>query len=261
MLDEPRLRSSLPVGRIGAPLYFLESTGSTNDIAAEKARAGSPEGTLVVALEQTAGKGRLGRKWDTEAGSGLALSIVLRPGTSNIASLGLIGAMAAIEALDQLELRAQIKWPNDVLLAGRKVAGVLAEASWVGAALEYVILGIGVNVTAEAVTDSTGYDYPATYLESELESKADQNALLLTIVGRLSHWYERFLSGSAHPDWEERLAFKDEEVWVTSDGMQIAGRLLGLGEMGELRLAAGDGSEIQIEAGASSIRPKDSGLA
>jgi BirA family biotin operon repressor/biotin-[acetyl-CoA-carboxylase] ligase len=255
MLDAQRLRSGLPVGRIGMPLFYSESVGSTNEVAAKVADDGSPEGTLVTALEQTAGKGRGGSKWDTAAGSGLALSVVLRPPRHEVAALGLVGALATVEALDRLRLAAEVKWPNDVLLDGRKAAGVLAEAKWLGSALEYVVLGIGLNVTAEAVANASTYGQPTTYVERALEAQTDQTDLLLAVLAGLDLWYARFLSGSAHPRWEERLAFKNQEVAVRQGGEQITGRVLGLGPNGELRLAAEDGKEIRIRDSGSTVRP------
>lgn len=261
MLDEQRLRRHLPIGRIGEPLKLYDSIGSTNDAAARLARGGAPEGCMVIAREQTAGRGRAGRKWHTPAEGGLALSVVLRPALREVAGLGLIGALAAVESLEDLGLEALVKWPNDVLLGGRKVAGILAEASWIGEALDYVILGIGLNFTAKALEGGGEHARMSTSVESELGSSIDQTALLLELLRGLDHWYALFLSGRAHPDWEGRLAFLGREVITTTSKGQLTGRVVGLDEIGRLRLEPAAGEQILLDSDTSSIRPLESGLA
>ena len=149
-LLETRL-ADLPLGGI----RYFERIGSTNDEAAAWLKQGCPDLALVVADAQSAGRGRAGRKWFTPPGAGLAFSLVLRAGDAtrqllaqgNTARLNGLGALAVCQALqEQHSLPAQIKWPNDVIVNGRKLAGVLAEAHWLGSELSAVVLGIGINL-------------------------------------------------------------------------------------------------------------------
>src|SRR5690606_3785950 len=133
------------------PWRYFDRLGSTNDEAARWADRGAPHLALVLADEQYAGRGRLGRQWFTPPGAALALSLVLRPRPENrlaseqIPFYTALGALALSQALRrQLGLSPAIKWPNDVLLVGRKTAGILAEAQWQGDQVQAVILGIGV---------------------------------------------------------------------------------------------------------------------
>ena len=256
MLSQALLEQGLPIGRMGAEVHFYSEIGSTNDRAAKLAAKGAPEGALVVADAQRAGRGRLGRRWNTPAGTGIALSLVMRPVAvepAALGALGLVGAMATIDALGGMNLRPLLKWPNDVVLEGRKVAGVLAEASWSGSHLDYLILGIGVNV--RPVPDEN-YDFPATNVEQSFGEQVDRGTLLFSIVASLDEWYDRFLAGEAHPAWEEHLAYKAEWVTVSDGEREYTGRPLGLTSKGGLRLEMAAGQQVVLEAGAYQLRPK-----
>ncbi len=153
--------------------------------------------------------------------AGLAMSLVLRqtqslnPDTSSLllsrlTGLGAVGVSAALQASYQLE--AQIKWPNDVLLKGRKVAGVLAEAYWRGDLLEGVVLGIGVNITPQAVPPETELNFPATSVEGETRTPIDRLALLHAILEKIIFWRSRLAMPEFLQAWELHLAYKGE--WV-----------------------------------------------
>lgn len=258
MLDPAALTRSLPIGRFGDPLEVYPSIGSTNDRAAELAQAGAPEGATVLASEQTAGRGRHGRSWDTLAGAGLALSVVLRPGADRASGLGLIGGLAVVEAIAAFQLRGRIKWPNDVLLEGRKVAGVLAEASWQGTELASVVLGIGINLMPPPQWEAADYAYPATALQSHMEQPLDPHQLVQEVLQGLEIWYARHLSFTAHPEWERYLAFLEQQVELVTEGLAVVeGRALGLTAPGGLRLERADGSVAEYDSG--SLRPLDPG--
>jgi len=178
MLDVERLQSDLPSHGLGEPLHFFQSIGSTNDHAMSLARDGAPHGTLVVAEEQTEGKGRFGRKWFTPPNSALAFSLLLRPEGIPIEAMGdltALGALAVAEAIEGLGIEGQIKWPNDVMLIGQKVAGVLVEGSWIGDQLEHAILGIGINVRPESVPPKEEIDIPATCIDTAVGGRVDRH--------------------------------------------------------------------------------------
>ena len=260
MLDLSELKGRLPVGRMGVEVHFHSTIGSTNDRAAELAREGAPEGALVLADEQTAGRGRLGRKWRMPRGSGIAMSLVMRPSQMErkaLGAMGLVGALATIDALKGLKLEPRLKWPNDVLLEGKKVAGVLTEASWTGRGLDYVVLGIGVNVKPVPLEDDAAFDYPSTSVEDTVGDEVDRGTLVFSIVAGVDDWYEKLQTGAAHPDWEDRLAFKSEWVSIASDDRKLIGRPIGLTQSGGLRLETKEGEEVVLEAGSYQLRPID----
>ena len=258
MLDQCELEKRLPVGRMGVEVHLHSTIGSTNDRAAELAADGAPEGALVLADEQTAGRGRLGRKWRMARGSGIAMSLVMRPSQMEAAALGamgLVGALATIDALAGLRLEPRLKWPNDVLLEGLKVAGVLAEASWSGSELDYIVLGIGVNVKPVPLEGNAEFDYPSTSVEDSMGDRVNRGPLVFSIVAGVDDWYERLQSGDAHPAWEEHLAYKSERVSLTNGEQEITGRPIGLTRSGGLRLQTDDGEEMIIETGTYQLRP------
>lgn len=262
MLNAERLRASLPICGLGEPLYFYPNIGSTNDQATDFARQGSPHGTLVVAEEQTSGRGRAGRYWFTPPASALALSLVLRPQGLTLETLGeltALGALAVVEALENVGIEALIKWPNDVLIHGRKVAGVLTEASWLGDELEFAILGVGVNVRPKSVPPDEKVDMPATCVEATVGERVDRHELLLNVIQGLGKWYLHLGSPQMLVAWNQRLAYRGRIVKVHHIQGAILGRVQGLAIGGRLRLQLEDGEMIEIAVGDVHLRPVDMG--
>lgn len=260
MLDADRLRARLPIWGLGQELHYHLRLGSTNDEAAQLARQGAPEGTLVVAEAQTAGRGRAGRAWFTPPGSSLALSLVLRPGrlaSDGVGGLSVMGALAVAEAAEAAGAPAEIKWPNDVLLGGHKTAGVLVEGSWMGSELEFVVCGIGVNVGAASVPPMEATDFPATCVEAAVGRPVDRQRLLLAILDSLGRWYPRLGSPSLHEAWERRLAYRGREVSLIDevDGSVIRGHMEGLTADGRMRLRTREGTIIQVGSEGRNLRP------
>jgi BirA family biotin operon repressor/biotin-[acetyl-CoA-carboxylase] ligase len=261
MLDENRLRAGLPIHGLGEPLHCYASLGSTNDRALELARGGEPAGTLVLADEQTAGRGRMGRTWRTPRGSALALSLILRPTgipALRLGPLNALGALGVVEGLKNMGLSAQIKWPNDVLLEGRKTAGVLVEASWEGERLEFVVLGVGVNVSAASVPPLGEIDYPATCVEEAAACDVEREALVLQIVAGIGRWFPRLPDLAFHTAWQHSLAFLGQAVCLTTPDGEVVGQLAGLTVDGRVRLRTGEGQILLIGGEATSLRPVDS---
>jgi BirA family biotin operon repressor/biotin-[acetyl-CoA-carboxylase] ligase len=239
---------------------YCESVGSTNDFALAWGEAGAADGSLVVADEQTAGRGRLDRRWFTPPGAALAFSLVLRPNPAEltcVARFSPLGALAVQQALAvNLNLPAEIKWPNDVLVGRRKVCGILAESTWQGETLTALVLGIGVNITPAAVPPADQLLFPAGCIETALGKPVPRWALLRQILEALLEWRAALCSDRFLAAWQERLAFKGE--WVTiSSGPATArrGLLLGIDPQGDLRLQEADGSEFNVQAGDLSLRP------
>jgi BirA family transcriptional regulator, biotin operon repressor / biotin---[acetyl-CoA-carboxylase] ligase len=180
----PKLR-----GRFGRDYTFVERCESTQRLLGDDA----PEGAVAATDEQTAGRGRLGREWVAPAGSSLLVSIVLRPDvpTANLPELSLVAGRAVAQALAGLAgVLPEVKWPNDVLLNGRKVAGVLAEARD-----GRVVLGIGINVSQSADDLPDRPTYPATSVLLETGRAVPRADLLADVLERLEREYDAWVAG------------------------------------------------------------------
>jgi BirA family biotin operon repressor/biotin-[acetyl-CoA-carboxylase] ligase len=253
--DLRKALSSLPLGG----LQYFPSTGSTNDVALAWLAQGAKDFSLVAADEQTSGRGRMNRRWFTPAGSALAFSLVLRPengGPARVSLFAGLGALALCQALDSLGLAAQIKWPNDVLINRKKVAGILVEAVWMGDAVDGLVLGMGVNVTPEAVPPAAALQFPATSVQAEVGHPVERVALLGQILSRVANIREQVDSPGFLAGWQERLAFRGERVQVTQEGRPpLVGLLDGLEADGSLRLLKEDGDFWVVRQGEVRLRP------
>lgn len=276
------LLAGLPLGS----LRYFDSLGSTNEVAARWAEAGAPDLSLVVADEQTAGRGRSGRRWYTPAGAALAFSLILRLqewlpsasaaiGNGNhqiwaeasslncaLTRLSALGALAVCEALQQRRLLPQIKWPNDVLLTGRKVAGVLVEMQWHGEHPRTAILGIGINVASSSVPHEHLLDFPATSLETVLQRSVDRWELLRQVLTSVVRWRFSWMTAKFLQVWEENLAFRGEQVCILSAGARannqvvLEGTLMGLFPDGSLKIRTSEGKIHAVQFGELHLRPQ-----
>jgi len=240
---------SLPAGFL---LHRYETIGSTNDEARRLARGGAPEGTLVWAKEQNAGRGRRGRSWQSPPGN-LYLSLVLRPDApaSRAPQLGFVAALALGEALDRLAgpgLRVEFKWPNDMLAGGKKFAGLLLESEMAATGgLDFVIVGIGVNL----VSAPRGLDYPATSLADEGFPGIAPAALLEDFTPHFVGWIDRWRKEGFAPvraAWLSRAHGIGDAIRVRLEGLTLDGRFLDLDHDGALVLEGSDGRR-RIAAG------------
>jgi BirA family biotin operon repressor/biotin-[acetyl-CoA-carboxylase] ligase len=238
---------------------FFESTSSTNDVAMEWAASGAADGALVVANQQTSGRGRSGRRWVTRAGAALAFSLVVRPTLAENAVLGRfspLGGLAVANALEALGLTCEIKWPNDVLARRQKLCGILAEAVWDGETLQGLVLGVGVNVAPTSVPPADEVIFPATSVEDVLGRPVERLALLRGILAELLAWRAQLASPAFLEAWQSRLAFRGDPVWVTPPtGAALHGILAGVDPAGNLRLLSADGQEQIVAAGDVRLRP------
>ena len=255
------LQASLDGLPLGDWRYF-DSLGSTNDAALKWADEGAPDFALVVADTQTAGRGRLQRRWVTNPGAGLAFSLVLRPSpgeSEHLERFSPLGAIAVRQALaDRFGLAAEIKWPNDVLLARRKVAGVLTETAWLAATLHALVLGIGVNIRPAALPPPDELIFPATCVETELGKEVVRWQVLRMILESLFAWRARLCTAAFLQEWQTHLAFKNE--WVRLDatgGKQQIGQVLGIAPDGNLHLIGKDGKDFWVVVGDVHLRSMD----
>ncbi len=240
-----------PVG-LGAWRY-IPVVGSTNDVALAWASQGAPDWALVVADAQTAGRGRGTRCWVTEPGCALALSLILRPSPIEAGFAPRFTALAAlglIEALAEWGLHAELKWPNDILLAGKKVAGVLVEADWQADQVQTVVIGMGVNVSLGSVPLRTTLRYPATAVEIVLGSPVDRWALLASAVIAMQRYRTILTTHAFYEAWNANLA--QQGAWVcfrVADREAHRMKVLGVQVDGQLALEQADGRVISSASG------------
>jgi BirA family biotin operon repressor/biotin-[acetyl-CoA-carboxylase] ligase len=274
-MDQKAIAARLAGLKLGGLRYF-ERLGSTNDEAAAWAQAGAADLSLVVAGEQTAGRGRAGRRWITPPASGLAFSLVLglTDGERSEPVLPRLAALGALAVADGLEshfgLPAQIKWPNDVLVNRQKIAGVLAEAQWTGSVLATFVLGIGINVTPafalEASRAGVALRFPATSVESALGRPVSRLDLLEAVLRQLVPWRRRLASPDFLRAWEEKLAFRAEWVRLlpgdepadqgpARPAFPLEGQIVGLAQDGSLCLRTRAGETIAARAGEVRLLP------
>jgi BirA family biotin operon repressor/biotin-[acetyl-CoA-carboxylase] ligase len=252
---------------------FFDTIDSTNNEATRWIDQGAPDMALVVADEQTRGKGRFDRRWLTPPGAALAFSLVLRgmntgsidwdsdesPALYIMRMTGL-GAVAVCEALEsQYSLTAQIKWPNDVLLEGRKTSGILSETIWQGEKPVASVLGVGVNVASGSVPPDKTVRFPATCVEQVLSLPVDRYVLLRAILESLISWRQKLDLPTFIQAWDERLAYKGEWVDIIHDPGtgQITtqqARVIGIDELGRLRLQDNLKTEFSLISGELSLK-------
>lgn len=240
-------------------LRLFTTIGSTNDEALAWAAQGADDFSLVLADEQTAGRGRMNRTWFTPPGSALAFSLILRPQGAEREKVGLfsgLGALALADALKTFGIAAQVKWPNDVLLNRQKVAGILAETVWLGAEVDSVVLGIGVNVTPAAVPPPEGLNFPATCVQAEGRNPVSRAELLTALLKALRSRRAVLASEAFICDWAAVLAFRGETVQVrVGETESVIGQVLGLETDGSLQLGLPDGTLKVIRFGEVHLRP------
>jgi len=258
-MNQNELKKTLRQLRLGDIRYF-DSIGSTNNEALAWATSGAKDRSLVIAEEQTAGRGRLDRKWFTPKGTALAFSLILRPTAEEKPHLTRTVGLAALAVADSLRTRglvAQIKWPNDVLLNGRKVAGILVESIWSGEEVDYLVIGIGMNVLKGAMPSAELLQFPATSLEKSLGPAVQREKVLRDILAGIIALRPHIGTDSFIASWEKALAFRGEQVQVEAgSGTPITGKLLGLESDGSLRLRDEHGNSITVRFGDVRLRPR-----
>jgi BirA family biotin operon repressor/biotin-[acetyl-CoA-carboxylase] ligase len=236
------------------PIFCLSVVETTNIEANRLAREGKPEGTLVVADAQTKGRGRLGRSWVSPPGTGLYFSIVLRPRCTpdRLPALTLMAGVVTASAIQQLGLVPQLKWPNDILISGKKVGGILAETVFDRKQIDFTILGIGINVNTTEEAFPVSFRKQATSLRLSLGKPVSRVALLQNLLTKFENCYALFSEGDLLPiihNWSELDSTLGREVEVSLP----EGRLLGVAEVvepdGTLLVRDGSGHLHRIVAG------------
>lgn len=248
-MDIAGVRAALNTNVVGREILAYDSVPTTMSIASELAAGGTAEGLVIVADEQTAGRGRFERRWEAPKGSSVMLSVLLRPESSILADLPLIGALAAAEAVESLcSLVVGIKWPNDLLVDGRKFGGILTESRG-SADATAAIIGIGLNVNFDPA-GVPGIPESATSLSNALGEPIDREKLLAALLNRLDVWLGRLREGSRPLDaWSRRLETIGKTVEVTIGNRRIRGVAEGVDDQGRLLLRQESGPVQALAAG------------
>ncbi|HEV2131468.1 MAG TPA: biotin--[acetyl-CoA-carboxylase] ligase, partial [Longimicrobiaceae bacterium] len=239
--------------------------GSTNDVARELAERGAPHGTVVLAEEQLAGRGRAGREWQSPRALGLWLSLVLRSWQrEEIALLPLLVGLAAAEALDCFATPAavRLKWPNDLLLGERKLGGILCEAVWEAAAPGFVIAGIGINLLQRPADFPAEIRATATSLVQVAGQPPDRLEVAVAVVARVMASVSvpvRQLAGELLAQLACRDALRGREVVVTAGTEPVTGTALGIAPDGALLLRTTPGTLRRIRSGSVRLLSDESG--
>ncbi|MCI8296212.1 MAG: biotin--[acetyl-CoA-carboxylase] ligase [Lachnospiraceae bacterium] len=258
VMTEAEIGSLIRTERMGKRLVYLPQTDSTNIQARRLGQEGYPDGTLVVAETQTAGKGRRGRSWSSPAGSSIYMSLLLRPDIPpySASMITLVAGMAVSQAVREMTgLPAQIKWPNDVVVDGRKICGILTEMSTEMESIHYIVTGIGINVNQ--------HDFPeeimatATSLRIEAARKISRSALIACTMERFEACYDRFLDTEdlslLKDGYQAMLANLDREVQVLDPAGAYKGICRGIDETGRLLVDTQEGMKAVL-SGEVSVR-------
>jgi BirA family biotin operon repressor/biotin-[acetyl-CoA-carboxylase] ligase len=231
---------------IGRKVIVKDEVASTNDVAKSLANEGEAEGLVVTAKTQVAGRGRMGRSWSSPEG-GLYLSVILRPKVSaeDMLRLTVLACVPVAETIEEASgCKTMVKWPNDVEIGGKKVAGLLVESTSKGGEIAYMVLGIGVNLNLEP----SGLGIPgATSVSSCAAKRIDRDAFLNLLLYRLDTFYASFLKGTFEmADYNKRSSTIGSEVEVEAEGRAILGRATGVDPSGALTILAPDGSTYRL---------------
>jgi BirA family transcriptional regulator, biotin operon repressor / biotin---[acetyl-CoA-carboxylase] ligase len=256
-LDLPAIEAALQTSFTGRRFIYLTSTSSTMDVARAEAESGAEEGTVVLAEEQTAGRGRFGRQWLSPAGKNIYLTLLLRPTVDQLRRLSIITPLAVALAIEETTgLTPQIKWPNDVLLVGRKVAGILIETEFSGSEPRYALLGPGINVNFD-IDPTSEIASIATSIKRELDAEASRESLLAAFLNHIEALYTATDPRAVHEAWKSRLETLGRDVTLTFRGESFPGHAEDVDDAGNLILRLPDGSHRTFEAGEVSLRATD----
>jgi len=248
------IQKGLRTKTLGRSLLCLEKTTSTNDVVSEMAHQGAPEGTVILAETQTKGRGRQGRRWTTLEGKSLAFSILLKPRLpmDELPEITLAAAVAVAKVLEDFHLKPRIKWPNDLLLDGRKVCGILTETAHKREKPSMVVLGIGINL------NQTPKDFPKELRETATSCfisagrKIDRVRFFQKMMFRMEeayHWVVERRFSKVLQEWRKRNAIQGRQVKVQQGHHSFYGQVLDADEKGALLVRNDVGMVERITSG------------
>ena len=258
-LNQENLEQQLAGKFIGHPLHYYEEIGSTNDEGFRLGVQGAPEGTVLIAERQSAGKGRMQRVWHSPAGANIYTSIILRPHLepAHAPQISIAAGVAVAETLNTYcSGRACLKWPNDVLIDDKKVCGILSQMKMSGNTIDFVVVGIGINVNLNREQFPQDIQSIATSLAVEAGREISRLELIISLYENLAKWYRELLQSGFAPVKERWLGLSPmigKKVSVLFREEAVSGKAIGLGEDGSLILLTDKNETIQVSAGDATI--------
>ncbi|MFC2161103.1 biotin--[acetyl-CoA-carboxylase] ligase [Acidobacteriota bacterium] len=245
--------------RIGDPMHFLATCTSTNDVVKDMAVQGAAEGTVVIADEQTSGKGRYQRDWFSSRGKGFYMSILLRPPKPEISLLTLSAGLAVAETLwDVFGVKVCLKWPNDLFWEGKKLGGILSESSFVGNHLNHVVVGIGINANHNKNDFPTNIREASISLKQIKNKRVDKDLFLQNLWKAFEIWYDfyvkkktdliisSFLESSCYSLGQKLVALTDKGA--------VLGTFMGVDQQGGVILETRDGRNTYFAVDIKSLQ-------
>jgi BirA family biotin operon repressor/biotin-[acetyl-CoA-carboxylase] ligase len=256
-LDIQIVQKHLSSPAVARDIRLFSTVASTNSALRELATKAAPEGTVVIAEEQTAGHGRFGKPWFSPPAVNLYLSVLFRPTVPprDVAGFSFVGSLALCDAIKSEGLDATIKWPNDVLVERKKVGGILAECATIENRVDYVLIGFGVNlnITHEALREGLGHSgHAASSLSECLGREIDRNAFAAALLNQLAAWVAVYRERGPAPliaAWRDRDILTGRRVEVRGEGPSYQGRVLGVDAEGHLLLRDSLGKPRRVLAG------------
>ena len=238
---------------------LLEEVDSTNEELKRLADKGARQGTVVIARRQTAGKGRRGRSWYSDSLDSIYMSLLLRPAFApdKASMVTLVAALALSQSIEkECGLPVGIKWPNDILVQEKKVCGILTEMYMKEEGIDFLIVGIGINVKLKELPQEL--TTMATSLEKEASRSIDREGLIEALLNEFEANYQKFLAcqdlSLLQSEYNERLISRGRQVQVMGTSQQLSGEAVGINRTGELLVKAADGQLERVYAGEVSVR-------
>jgi BirA family biotin operon repressor/biotin-[acetyl-CoA-carboxylase] ligase len=246
---ETSLQSRLNTKFLGRQLYYYHQLATTMETARELVKKGAAEGAVVIAGRQTAGRGRIGRTWLSPEGS-LAMSVILKPPLDNLPQLVMIASLAVVRAIKNVAgLETRIKWPNDILIKGKKVCGILIENEVKGGRVNFAIIGIGINVNFDPLAFPEITEI-ATSLSHELGTEISKVELAGALLSELERLYLEAQAGApVYREWQQNMETLGKQIKVKSGKTVELGKAETVTANGNLILRRADGSLAEIVAG------------
>lgn len=257
-LDYENLRDFLSTRYIGRRVIYLEATTSTNDIAKKLGMEGEKEGLVVVAEQQTSGRGRMGRSWSTHSGEAIAMTMLLKPDipVNQGPSITPLLAISIVKALkDLIGIEVGIKWPNDIVLGSKKLCGILTEMSISNGKINCIIVGMGLNVNQESFEDEI--KDIAISLRGFSGSYYKRKEILSSILNQFEINYEIFKKrgiGAFRDDLKKYSILMGKDIEICDIGENLKGKAIDIGEDGSLIVELFDGKKINVISGEVTIK-------
>ena len=259
VLLSDEIKSLLETKWFGRKILYFDSIDSTNNEIKRQAEKELIPGMLAIAEEQTAGRGRRERKWVSPPGTGIWMSFPVKPDLPpyKASMITLVTALAVARAVEEeTGLAAGIKWPNDIVVNGRKITGILTEMSAEMTSIHYVVIGIGINANTKEFPEEIKETASSLFIESG--KKVKRSRIVATFGKYFEKYYDMFCKAgnlsTIKPEYEERLVNKDKEVYIIDKEEKIRRTAVGIGDEGELIVKDDNGNEEKIIAGEVSVR-------